>query len=439
MALDFLRRLGTKARPAGDPAPTLQNAVASALASKPAQPLPIAIDFGVGNLKVLQVQHGPTGPALVAAACLETPDDLLANDEQRLQFQIDALPKLVRRSGFKGKRAVCAIPAWQTMCKQLKIPLTDGVKLNDLIAGAIASQLNIDPAALVFRHIDVGAPPAPGASNKVDVICIATARELVERLMRAVMSARLEPVGMHSEFSAIVRSFEHVNRRSGDQESATLYVDIGAASTKLVIAHGTDLVFARVMEFGGRQLDALVVRQLKCELADARRERREVDAKLVAAVDSPASRAVESKIRAATAAVVAAALAPEAEERRSGQAAPGFSGDLRGVASGDWTPPKADLTEPLEILTDDIMHCLRYYAAQYPGRRVDKAVFVGGEARYRGLCAQIAKAIRLPAQMADPMARVTRAGTEPTVGVDLKQAQPGWAVALGMCLSPTDL
>ena len=32
-----------------------------------------------------------------------------------------------------------------------------------------------------------------------------------------------------------------------------------------------------------------------------------------------------------------------------------------------------------------------------------------------------------------------RTGVEPASGVDFKRAQPGWAVALGLCLSPTDL
>ena len=66
-------------------------------------------------------------------------------------------------------------------------------------------------------------------------------------------------------------------------------------------------------------------------------------------------------------------------------------------------------------------------------------MFLGGEARHKGLCQQIAKKLRLTARMVDPMARVGRDGSEPMTGVDLKQPQPAWAAVLGMCLSPTDL
>ena len=98
-----------------------------------------------------------------------------------------------------------------------------------------------------------------------------------------------------------------------------------------------------------------------------------------------------------------------------------------------------DLREPLEILVDEVSMCLRYQRSLMPDKPVGRVVFVGGESRHRPLCAEIARALRLPAQGADPMSRIARSGSEPCVDVDLSQAQPGWAVALGMCLSPTDL
>jgi Tfp pilus assembly PilM family ATPase len=83
--------------------------------------------------------------------------------------------------------------------------------------------------------------------------------------------------------------------------------------------------------------------------------------------------------------------------------------------------------------------CLRHHESVFPDRKINRAIFVGGEARHLGLCQHIAKALRLPAQVADPMAGVSRTGNEPTVGVDFSTPQPGWATALGLALSPTDL
>src|SRR5688572_3438512 len=69
---------------------------------------PLGIDFGVGSLKVLQVGLGEP-PTMTAAACVETPDEILADHAKRLEFQSEALLRLVKSGGFKSKRAICSI------------------------------------------------------------------------------------------------------------------------------------------------------------------------------------------------------------------------------------------------------------------------------------------------------------------------------------------
>ena len=118
------------------------------------------------------------------------------------------------------------------------------------------------------------------------------------------------------------------------------------------------------------------------------------------------------------------------------QCAPGITATAAAPAA---TAPQPDLSEPLEMLTDEIQLSLRYHESLFPGRKVERVIFLGGESKSRALCQTIARTLKLPAQLADPLARVARTGNEPCVGVDLKQVQPGWAVALGLALSPTDL
>lgn len=389
---------------------------------------PIAIDFGCGSLKVLQIgdQNPPT---LIAAACLETPRELMNDVAKRLAFQVAALPKLIRHGGFRGKRAVCAIPAWQMLCKQLQVPRQDNVPLASLVEAALPTQLNVDPASVVYRYEEIA---GAGGSGKSDLIVIATPRDLVERLMRALQHAKLEPVGMQTEFTAILRAFDHVHRREGDLQVSTLYIDIGAGTTKVAISHGTNLAFARIIQAGGMQMDETLAAQLKCEPDEARRRRLATGATLPAEPKA-------APVPVAAAPAGGGTATAEQPERRGANALPGFGPDILSQPASSVAPENGDLTESLEILTDEISMCLRYHAGQFPGRKVERAVFIGGEARHRGLCQQIARRLRLPAQMADPMARVARTGNEPALGVDLKQPQPGWAVALGLCLCQTDL
>lgn len=407
-------------------------------------PPPIAIDFGVGALKVLQISQGDP-PSLIAAACLPTPEHLLSDPVKRLSFQLDTLPDLIRSAEFKGRRAACALPATQTYCKHMQFQQEPGVPLITLIKSTLPAQLKCDASALVFRHVEVG-PVA--RSSKTEVICMAAARDMVERFMAAMKVAKLDPVGMHSEFTAALRSFDSMTRRDEDAGLTSLYLDIGAGATKVFMAHGRDLVFARTVDIGGRHLDAAVAKQLKLNLEEARRLRLQMTELVRSAkpVAQSAATAPEERLtgRLAFLADGAASKPGEAtvttlEERRQGDAAPGCTPDLTSQAAIGFQPPRADLSEQLEILTDEIAMSLRYHEALFPDHRVDRTIFIGGEARHVGLCQHIAQVLRLPAQVADPMARVVRTGLESAVGVDFSQNQPGWAVALGLCQCPTDL
>lgn len=359
---------------------------------------PVAVDFGVSALKVLQLGTGEP-PSIVAAACLPTPADLIDQPAKRLRYQLDALPGLVRSGKFKSQRAVCAMPAGQMLCKHLKLHLPDGADESQLVASAIAGQMGCDPDALLCRHTLVGPKQSGGKS---EVICFAASRDLVGRLMQALRSAKLEPVGIHSELHAMLRAF--TSPAIGPQgEAPTLYLDIGRSTTKVVIATGEQMLFARSISFGGADLDALVAKQMRCSLERARQHRVKMD-------------------------------------RLDGGGEPGGAG--AGASGGvllSAPKPKVDLSEPVEILTDEVLMCLRYYRGVHPDKPLERAVFVGGESSHEALCAEIARALKLPAQAADPLARVGRSGNEPAEGVDLSAAQPGWAVAMGLCLSPTDL
>ncbi|MFK7884436.1 MAG: pilus assembly protein PilM [Phycisphaerales bacterium] len=366
---------------------------------------PLSVEFGVGSLKVLQLGPGDT-PEMVAAAQLDTPDDLLDNAGKRIAFQMEALPKLIRKGKFKTNRAVCAVPSGQMICKNVQVVPSSEIPIEKLAASVIGSQLNCDPNALLVRCRQIeGVRPG----GKSEVVCFAAARDFVARLMGAIKDSKLEPVGIHNEFVAAIRAIDSIAQPgepvSEADGSATLVLDLGVGATKAMIIHGTRLVFARSIELGSRHLDEAIVDQLGCTFNDARRTRLGLTRLMPAAV---------------------AVGADGSDPEQSAEALPGTSGE-------------PDLSEPLEILIDEASMSLRYHRSLFPDRPVEKVVFLGGESRHRLVCEHLARSLRLAAQSVDPLARLARSGKVPSEGVDVTAPQPGWAVPVGMCLSPTDL
>ncbi len=395
---------------------------------------PMAIDFGVGSLKLLQLGGGDP-PALVAAAELATPEDKLYDHAKRLRWQMEQLPKLVKKGSFKTTRAVCAIPTSTLFCKHLQFAPADGVSLKDQVEGAMPSQVGCGVDELLTRHFEVGESARGG---KREVICFASGRAVVARLMYAIKSAKLEPVGIHNEFTALLAAFGHTLGEAGKDDQPTLYLDLGRGTTKILAARGGKMLFARAIQFGGLNLDETIVRQLKCSLSQARDQRLAMES--IAPGDDAVFHAAPQPVETHD----ASGQGDECVAREPDQTEPGGQHAQSehaspATATVSRVSRNIDLSEPVEILVDEVSMCLRYLRSTQPNERIQKLVFLGGESRHRPLCAEIARKLRLPAQAGDPVTRVARTGSEPCVGVDLTESQPGWAVAMGMCLSPTDL
>jgi type IV pilus assembly protein PilM len=395
----------------------------SGAAQSAALGLPVGIDFGIGSLKVLQIAAGDP-PTLVAATGVETPDEFRHDHVKRLDFQAQALAAFVRSSPLRNRRAVCAIPAWGTVCKHMQLGKADGLSLGEQVSQQIPLQMNCDPAAVSYRFLDV----TPPGAQKTEVIVMAVSRELVSRLMQIVKDAKLEPVGMHSVFLASLAAYDHMHRRTTDQTTNTLYLDIGAGTTSVAISHGKKLHFVRVIDIGGDAIDRAVAEQTGCTVAEARGRRRSGDEPAPSSTATMAQRADARR-----------AIDPKQEpDRRKGAPPQGLTPDVSQLPAAP-APALGPEAEVADMLADEVRMCMRFHSAQFPKHKIDRIIFVGGECRNRGLCQRIATAVKLQSQIADPLSRIARAGSEPVSGIKFDTVQPGWAVVLGLCLAPTDL
>ena len=392
--------------------------------------IPLAIEFGVSGVKVLQLT-GTNPSSIVSAAFMPTPDDLLDNPAKRLLFQMDALPKFLKGEKINATRATSLIPSGQMVCKHLQIIPTEGVPIEQIASAQLSAQLNCDPRELLVRCRVVEGVKANG---KLEVICFAASREFVGRIMGSLKNAKLEPVGIHTEFDAMTHAVElrHDSTEQGEAAKPTLILDLGCGSTKVLIMHGSKMVFARTIELGTMHFDEAICHQLRCTMMEAREIRMNLEVLVPSRVIAGGGESDH----------MPGMPPPEAgnETDEKNTQSTGFETESLEVApTGFSRGPQVDLSEPLEMICDEVQMCLRYHHALFPTMRVERAVFVGGQSRQQQVCEHIARVIRLNAQVLDPLACLARSGRVPTSGVDLRTPQPGWAAVIGGALSPMDL
>lgn len=366
---------------------------------------PIVVDFGHASVKLLQTSGGAT-PELVAAAELPLPEEVREDASERNAYIAARIPAILRNRGFKGRRVVVAPHAASTYIEHLQIPSTEGLESTEQVRLQMQSRLG-RAGELVIRNWQVGEVHREEGLRH-EHICVAIERREVMRIVEMFRKVRLNVVGVHDGVGAMVRSFGHLHRRESDQERRTVYIDLGHGRTRLAITEGTRVVFAKSIPTGGRDL----VSDLSSDAA------------------LPASTPTRLPIGAAAAAAVGDGPGVSiAEERRGGDAPQELSRRIPDVASFE------SGGEALEHLRHEVAMCLRYHASLFPNSPAERVIFVGGEARRTDLCQSLARTLRLPAQLGDPLARL---GGLDRSGLPAGP-HPGWAVACGLCTSPTDL
>jgi type IV pilus assembly protein PilM len=420
---------------------------------------PIGVDFGSDCLRLAQVQFHGAEPRLIAAASADVPHHIRDDAEARLTFFSENVRDLLAQGNFRGRQAVLGLPAASMFIRHLRTARMKEDQLRKALRWEARGKLPIDLSKAVIRHLIAG-EVYHDQEPLLEIILMAASRESVNGLLAAAGAAKLDVVGMNVEPMALVDCFSQVYRRKTDQEVTSLFVDIGCTASRAMICRGRQVLFARSISIGGDHFTRAVAEAMKVEFEEAKLLRiklsrveaaaqfqrsAQLEAATGAANHAPIHAAAVGSPGAASIGAGVATLAPagpisefDAELIEDDADETGIAGSERSDASV--LADKAALVKdacrhPLHRLVEELDLCRRYYETTFPSRPVDRALFVGGEARQQSLCQYLAGELGLPAQIGDPLARMSRSNDiAPETGIDRREPQPAWAVAIGLSL-----
>ena len=427
---------------------------------------PIGIDFGSDCLRLAQVQKVSSGEfKLVAAASADVPSHVRHDVGGRLNFFVDTTRDLLAQGKFQGRSAILGLPAAFMFIQHLRMPKLDAEGMKKALPWELRGKLPIDPSHALLRHIVAG-DVYEGQEAKSEVVVMAAAKETINAFLAAAAKAKLDVVGMNVEPKALIDCFSQIYRRKTDEGVVNCYVDIGCVATRAIIACGGDLLFARTIAVGGDHFSRATANGLKIKLDEAKILRVKI-AQMAPAVAPAAEEAKPKepvKVRNARTdmsiensfALLSAGLPPERRETELDESdaktqATAETAAATATATIERPAPAAGLDdeltkqakrveqacrEPLGRLIEELELCRRYHDTTFPNQPVGRLIFVGGEARQKHLCQQIAKQMGLAAQVGDPLVRVKHAEGGVEMGIDRRQPQPGWAVAVGLSMGP---
>ena len=224
--------------------------------------LPIGLDLGTHRVKMAQLRVLDGGYELLAAEAVELPAAVRGNFPGRLAAIGDAVRHMLAAGQFVGRRCILSLPADATFVHHVRIPRLPAEQVEGAIAQELLGKLPYPAAEAVIRHLVAGDVPGDGEC-KQEVIVVAASRPVLEAYLNAVGRAKLEVIGVNIEACAVVECFARVFSRASDSTQATLFVDMGAASTQFVVAMGHTIVFARNLVAGGDRIDQALAQKLE--------------------------------------------------------------------------------------------------------------------------------------------------------------------------------
>lgn len=361
---------------------------------------PIGLDIGSEFLRMAQVQVIDGEPRLVAASSMMIPLGARKDPSARLVFLAESCRALYEKGGFAGKQIVIGLPTSMMYVQHLRLPKMDEDSVRKALPWEAKGKIPVDPGQAMLRHVVAG-EVFQDQESRLEVILMAVKRDTVEQILRAVEGAKLDVTNLQTEPWAIVNCYHQVLRKRPESKLTIMYIDIGLSGTRAMVSSANQLLFLRLIPIGGDQFNYAASVALKVPVHEARNRRIQQ-----ASVGESGSDDVNTDTD------------PMAAKRQAERAVINEA-----------------CREPLDRLLTELELCRRYHEATFPNRPIDLIVFVGGEARQRALCQQIARRLGIAAQLGDPMpcfGRMSKLGADS--GVNVNQPQPDWSVAIGLSM-----
>src|SRR5687768_14560937 len=222
------------------------------------KPAPIGVDVGRSAMKLAQVAHEDGKMKLVASATIDVPDEGRSSSAGPLELFGRQFDRALNANGFRGRAVVLGLPASYMHVDRLRLPTTlSDEQMRQAVAWESIDKLPFHPSKAMLRHLVAG-KVFDENETKSEVIVMAARQELTDRLIATATKGKLEILSMRPEPLALVDGFNRAAKPDAKKPAApprTLaMIDVGHGATRLYIASGPCIQFARVIGIGWEHL-----------------------------------------------------------------------------------------------------------------------------------------------------------------------------------------
>jgi type IV pilus assembly protein PilM len=228
---------------------------------------PIGVDMDSETLKMAQLIHDGEALRVIAGTKDDLPAEIKAGTSQWQHWAIKTIRQMILQGTFKGRKVVTALPAEDVFIDQIKVPRVAEDKLREAVLSRISGKLPFESKDALVQFV------VTNAAAETDVLVMATERTKVDRHLAIYEKAGLEVQSICVWPLAMVASYANFfGRRRSDADLTVMLIEVGSNFTKAAICRQGQLVFARLVPIGFKQLENEdIAKQLVQELSSCAR------------------------------------------------------------------------------------------------------------------------------------------------------------------------
>lgn len=244
----------------------------------------LGLDISDLSIKAVQFKISSTHPEVISYGSIELPTGLIVEGEiknpQELTKSVHSLFTAIKGEKIKTKNVSCSLPEEKSFVRLVSLPLMSDKELKEAIKWAAETEIpmKLDEIYLGWEVIE---KHEGGENAHIDVLLVASPKNIVDSYVDFLKSLNLTPVLMEIESSLIVKSViplitETKNKKYPDvSKDSILIVDIGAHRTSFMIFNGKSLSFTSTTEISGNTLSEVLVKDFNIDAQQAEKTKME--------------------------------------------------------------------------------------------------------------------------------------------------------------------
>ena len=379
---------------------------------------PIGLDIGHNSVKMIQLVRNGGQMRVLAADKVRVDPNIDGDGEERRSFVISAIKRMLAEGNFRGRNVVSCLPNDRLKITSLRLAEAEDEKIEQALRKEAAQRFGLDPDKDVINYVLAG-NVRQGDEIKNELILFAADNETIKSHIGMLEEAQLRPVGIDTVPCALFRSFERSLRRQEDREQTVVFVDVGSRFTTVVFGRGGEISFVKQVPIGGEKFNREIAARLGININEAemlrgklRMERSISDER---GLWAPASGSTEQDSSVSV-----------------------FQGGQNGVPLDAST--RQVMVDAVGVVAEELAReislCFRYYTVTFRGKRVERAVFAGGEAYENILLNILRRQLTVEIEVAQPLKGFDMMNIN--FDSDRRGLLCEWAVAVGLSLKDLD-